>query len=150
MDSVGLGIDPWSDISRLQFYISEGDFHHGTNLTFDIAEINLLRFKSPVISQIIVPEYFLLPKTWLSISYNAMGTNSVKPGSHRLTARLTNIEGQTVAQQDQDLAGQRVIGLNTASILPGNYQLSLRVTNADGEFCSEEIREIKAIPGPNF
>jgi len=150
MESVGLGSDPWSDIARVQFYVSEGDFAHGTNLTFDISEVKLLRFKSPVISQIIVPEYLTLPNARLPISYDVMGTVSVKPGSHRVLASLTTTEGQPVAQQEQDLAGQRVVVLNTSSIFPGSYQLHLRVTNAEGKLCSEGTRDVEAIPGPNF
>ena len=149
MKSVGLGADPWGDISRVQLYISEGDYAHNTNLTFDVAEARLLRFKSPMISQITVPEYLLLPKTRLSISFDVMGTGSVKPESHEVAASLTTAEGQSVAQQKQDLAGQRVIVLDTSSIPPGHYRLHLRIADAEGKLCSEESREIKAIAGPD-
>jgi hypothetical protein len=150
MESVGLGSDPWSDIARVQFYISESDFAHGTNLTFDIAEVKLLRFKSPVISQIIVPEYLPLPNTHLPISYDVMGIGSVKPASHKIVASLITAEGQQIAQHGQDLASQRVVVLDTSSIFPGRYQLHLKITDADGKLCSEGKRDVEAIPGPNF
>ncbi|MDQ1316813.1 MAG: hypothetical protein QG588_462, partial [Candidatus Poribacteria bacterium] len=150
MESAGLGSKPWTDIARVQFYISEGDFAHGTNLTFDIAEVKLLRFKSPVISQIIVPEYLPLPNTHLPISFDVMGTNSVKPGSHKVVASFTTTEGHPVAQQEQDLASQRVVVLDTSYIFPGRYQLHLRITDADGKLCSEGTRDVEAIPGSNF
>ena len=150
MEEVGLGPDPWSDISRVQLFISENDFAHSTNLTFDVAEVKLLQFKSPMISQITVPEYLLLPKTRLPISFEVMGTNSVKPGSHGVVASLTTAEGWSIAQQKQDLAGQRVVVLDTSSIPPGYYRLHLKITDAVGKLCSEETRDIEAIPGPDF
>ena len=176
VDKVGLGVDPWSDISRVQLFISENDYAHNTNLTFDVAEAKLLRFKSPVISQLTVPEYLLLPRTRLPISFEVMGTNSanpnrrlrltVKPGSHRVVASLTTSEGQVIAEQKQDLfwvgksgfsegkerhlAGQRVVVLDTSSISPGHYQLQLTIADAEGNLCSEETRYMEAIPGPDY
>jgi hypothetical protein len=102
-----------------------------------------------VISQINVPEYFLLPKTCLPISFEVMGANSVEPGSHDVVASLTTAEGQSMAQQKQDLAGQRVVVLDTSLIPPGHYQLCLKITDARGELCSRETRNIKAILGPD-
>ena len=150
MEEVGLGPDPWSDISRVQVFISENDYAHNTNLTFDVAEAKLLRFKSPVISQITVPEYLLLPNTRLPISFEVMGTNSVKPGSHEVIASLTTSEGQVITEQKQDLAGQRVVVLDTSSIPPGHYQLQLTIADAEGKLCSEETRYMEAIPGPDY
>jgi hypothetical protein len=160
MDKVGLGTDPWSDMSRVQLFISENDYAHNTNLTFDVAEAKLLRFKSPVISQLTVPEYLLLPRTRLPISFEVMGTNSanpnrrlrltVKPGSHRVIASLTTSEGEVIAEQRQDLEGQRVVVLDTSSISLGHYQLQLRFTDVEGKLCSEETRYMEAIPGPDY
>lgn len=150
MKKVGLGADPWTDISRVQLHISENDFAHGTNLIFDVAEVKLLRFKSPMISHITVPEYLLLPKTRLPISFEVMGTNLVKPGSHEVAASLMTAAGQSIAQQKQDLDGQRVVVLDTSSIPPGYYRLQLEITDAGGKLCSAETRDMKAIPGPDF
>jgi hypothetical protein len=147
---VGLGPDPWSDISRVRLFISEGDFAHDTNLTFDLAEVKLLRFKSPVISEITVPEYLLLPRTRLPVSFEVMGTSSVKSGSHEVVASLVNSEGQSIAQKKQDLAGQRVVVLDTSSISPGDYGIHLKITDAEGNLCWEETRDMKAVPGPGF
>ena len=126
------------------------DFAHGTNLTFDIADIELLRFKIPVISQIIVPEYIPLPKTRLPISYDVMGTSSIKLESHKVIALLTTMEGQLVTQQEQDLSSQHFIVLDTSSISPGRYQLHLKVIDAEGKLCSEGIKDIEAICGTSF
>jgi hypothetical protein len=150
IEAVGLGPEPWSDISRVQLFISESDFAHNTNLTFDVAECKLLRFRSPVISEITVPEYLLLPSTWLPVSFEVMGTNSVKPGSHEVIASLTTADGRSMAQQKQDLAGQRVVVLDTSSISPGDYRLYLKITDAEGKLCWEETRDMKAVPGPGF
>jgi len=150
MEEVGLGQEPWGDISRVQLFISENDFAHGTNLTFDVAEAKLLRFKSPMISQITVPEYLLLPKTWLPVSFEAMGTNSVKPGSHGVVASLTTAEGRVIAQQKQDLGEQRAVVLDTSSIPPGHYGLHLKITDVEGKLCWEETRDMEAIPGPDL
>ena len=64
--------------------------------------------------------------------------------------RSTTTEGQLVVQQEQDLAGQRVVVLDTLSISSGRYQLHLRITDAEGKFYSEEARDMEAIPGSNF
>ena len=103
-----------------------------------------------MLSQITVPEYLLLPKTWLPISFEVMGTNSVNPGSHEVVASLITMAGQSIAQQKQDLAGQSVVVLDTSSISPGRYQLHLRITDSGGKLCSEETRDKEAMPGPDF
>lgn len=150
IEAGGLGPEPWSDISRVQLFISESDFAHNTNLTFDVAEGKLLRFKSPVISEITVPEYLLLPGTRLPVSFEVMGASSIKPGSHQVAASLVNSEGESIAQKKQDLAGQRVVVLDTLSISPGDYRLYLKITDAEGKLCWEETRDIEAVPGPGF
>ena len=75
---------------------------------------------------------------------------AVQPGSHEVVASLSTGTGQSIIQQRQDLAGQRVVVLDTSSIPPGRYQLQLSITDAKGRLCSEETRDVEAVPGPDY
>jgi len=150
MKTVGRGEAPWRSIERVQFFIAERNYAHGTDLTFDVAEVKLLRFKSPMLSALDAPAYVLLPRTKLPVSFEVMGTGAVEKGTHTVTAELTSARGRVVASASQDLAGQRRLVLDTARAAPGRYRLRVRIATADGETCSESTAEMEALAGPLY
>ena len=43
MGAAEAATEPWKSISRIQLYISEHDYRHGTRMVFDVGEVSLLR-----------------------------------------------------------------------------------------------------------
>ena len=148
IDHAGVSRDPWRSISHVQLYIAESDYAHGTDITFRIKDIKLLRFTSPTIQRVYAPAYITLPCNRLAVSFGTMGTRSVRKGSHTITASLTSTDGRTHKAQQQDLADGRIAILDTSTLVPGSYSLNLTITAADGTTCGRETQPIEAINGP--
>ena len=148
IDQAGAGLAPWQSVSRLQLHIAESDYAHGTQLTFAVRDVKLLRFTSPVIQQVNAPEYIMLPRTRLPVSIDIVGTRSVREGSHTITVSLTSADGRVYAQQQQDLSEGHIVLLDTSMLPPGQHRLNLTITAANGTTCSQEEQSIEAIDGP--
>ena len=150
IDARGRGEAPWQSVDRLQFFIAERNYADGTNLTFDIAEVSLLRFKSPMISRIDVPQFVMLPQSVLPVGFELMGTRSVGEGSHTIEAALTDDHEQTQAEAVQDLAASDMLLLDTSQLQPGNYTLRIGILTADGKHSAASERRLVGLPGPLF
>ncbi len=144
------GIEPWKSLAYLQFFISEANYPHDCKLQFDFESIKLLRFKSPMFSQVEIPKYLLLPQKNLAIPFEVMGTRSVRKGSHTITAILTNRLGKFITYQKQDLAVDRLFVLDTSTLSPGEYRLTLSIKTKSGKSCSQLSKTIIAINGPTL
>ena len=142
------GIDPWKSLAHLQFFISEANYAHGTKLQFEFESIKLLRFKSPMISQIDVPKYIMLPRSTLAIPFEIMGTRSVKKGSHKMTATLSDSSGKLRTYETLDLATNRLLVLDLSAFTPGKYQLDIFIKTKNGKSCYKTSKTIIAINGP--
>ena len=149
IDRTGVGRDPWRSVSNVQLYVAESDYAHGTDITFQIRDIKLLRFKSPAIQRIDVPAYITLPRNRLAISFDITAARSVHKNSHTITASLKSADGRTRAQQQQDLADGRIIVLDTPTLVPGRHHLDLMIAASDGTTCAHETQLIKAVNGPS-
>jgi hypothetical protein len=148
IDKAGFGSEPWRTVSRVQLFIAENDYAHGTDLAFQVGEVRLLQFTSPVIQRVDVPAYVTLPQTDLPISFDILGTRSVHKGSHTIAASLTSADGRTRTSQQQDLADGLAVVLDTSTIASGRYRLDLTIVDAQGVTCSHETRFMEAVDGP--
>jgi len=148
IDRTGVGLEPWRSVSNIQLFAAESDYAHGTNLTFQVKDIKLLRFTSPTIQSVYTPAYITLPRNHLAISFGIVGTRSVRKGSHTITASLTSGDGGTRTEQQQDLAGGHIVILDTSGLIPGRYNMDLTIVAADGTRCAHEMQPIEAIDGP--
>jgi hypothetical protein len=148
IDRAGVGLDPWRSISNVQLFVAESDYAHGTDLTFQIKDIKLLRFTSPTIQRVYAPVYVTLPRNRLAISFDVIGTRRVRKGSHTITASLTSGDGRTRTEQQQDLTEGRIVILDTSTLIPGRYSMNLTIVAADGTRCANEMQLIEAINGP--
>jgi len=148
IDRAGAGPAPWRSVSNLQLFLAESDYAHGTDLAYEIRDIELLRFTSPVIQRVDVPAYVMLPRERLAVSFDIAGTRSVRPGSHTATLSLASADGRTRTQQQQDLANEPVVILDTSTLVPGRYHMDLAIVAADGTRCSQERRPLEAVAGP--
>ncbi len=149
VDATGLGTDPWKTISRVQLFLGESNFQHGTNLSFDVAEVKLLRFTSPMISRLDAPRFVMLPGSELPIGFEVMGTGSVTDGSHQVKASVFDSQRRLQAELVQDLAAGRLLALDMSRLTPGRCRLSVEITTAEGERCSESSCEFEGLAGPD-
>ena len=143
----GVGRDPWCSISNVQLFIAESDYAHGTDITFQVRDVELLRFTSPTIQRVYAPSYLTLPRNRLTVSFDILGTRSVREGSHTITASLVSADGRTRTQQQQDLVDGRVAILDASTLVPGRYRLDLMIVAADGTRCAHEMQPIMAVDG---
>ena len=148
IDTVGQGETPWRAIGRVQFFISERRYAHGTNLTFDVAEVKLLRFNAPMIRNVDVPAFVMLPHPRLAVNLTLMGRRPDTRGIHVVKAVLADEQGRSRAERTQDLADGDSLLLDANGIKPGNYRLQVAVQTAGGAVLSQSVRVIECVPGP--
>jgi len=148
IDRAGVGRDPWRSVSGVQLFVAESDYAHGTDITFQVRDIKLLRFTSPTIQRVYAPAYVTLPRNRLAVLFSILGSRIVRKGNHTITASLASADGRTRTQQQQDLADGRVVILDTSTLVPGRYRLNLKITAADGTTCAHETQPIEAVDGP--
>lgn len=148
IDQAGAGLDPWRSISNVQLFVAESDYAHGTDLTFQIKDIKLLRLTSPTIQRVYAPVYVTLSRNRLAISFDVIGTRRVRKGNHTIRASLTSGYGRTRTERLQDLTEGRAVILDTSTLIPGRYSMNLTIVAADGTRCANETQLIEAIDGP--
>lgn len=142
------GVDPWKSLAYLQFFISEANYPHEAKLKFEFESIKLLQFKSPMLSQIDLPKYIMLPRSSLAIQFEVQGTRSVKKGSHKIMALLTDKSGKLRAYQSLDLATNRLLVLDSSALTAGEYRFDLTIKTKAGKTCYKTSKTITAINGP--
>ena len=148
--AAGAGLDRWKSISRVQLYLSEHDYAHGTRVVFDVGEISLLRLKAPVIAGIDAPRHLLAPFKSLAFAFDLIGTGALSKGSHTVTAALTEAGGAVRAEAGQDATDAHRIALRLPTLEPGTYTLRLTIQDREGKKCSESTRLVTAHAGPLY
>jgi hypothetical protein len=143
------GPDPWKSVSRVQLFISERDYAHGTRLVLDIGEIALLRLTAPVISAVDAPRNLLLPQKTLAFTFDLIGTGSIS-GSHTVAATLMEAGGAVRAEVQQNAAAPQRIALPLPALEPGTYTLRLTIRDGEGKQCSESVQLVTAHAGPLY
>jgi len=148
IDQAGHGLGPWRSVSNVQLFISESDYAHDTEISFQIRDVQLLRFTSPTIQNVYAPAYITLPNDRLVVLFDILGTRTVHKGSHFLKVSLTSTNGSTHTDQQQDLTDGRTVILDTSTLASGRYHLNLTITDANGTRCSQAMQPIEAVAGP--
>jgi hypothetical protein len=147
---VGRGEKPWHAIERVQFFIAERRYAHGTHLRFDIAEVKLLRFKAPVIRSVSCPAVIMLPKKTLTPRVLIMGRRPAKRGALELEAVVLDERGRKLARCVRDLAADDVPPLDLTGVQPGTCRLRVAVRTPDGAEKSRVEQSLECLPGPFF
>jgi hypothetical protein len=150
MAAADAGLEPWKSVSRVQLYVSEHDYPHGTRLVFDLGEIALVRLTAPAIAGIDAPHHLLLPRKTLAFAFDLIGTGAASKGSHTVTAALTGAGGAVRAEAGQDVADPPRIALPLPALEPGIYTMRLTIRDAEGQLCSEFTQPVTAHPGPLY
>jgi hypothetical protein len=151
MAAADAGAEPWKSISRVQIYVSEHDYAHGTRLAFDVGEASLLRLTAPVIAGLEAPRHVLLPRRSLAFAFDVIGAATVARGSYTVTAALESAAGGAPqAEVRQDLADPPQMALPLPAFTPGAYTLRLTILDAQGKKCSEFAQPVTAHAGPVY
>jgi hypothetical protein len=150
MAAADVEAEPWKSVSRVQLYISEHDYAHGTRLVFDVGEVSLLRLTAPVMAGMDAPRHVLLPRRTLAFAFDVIGTGAVVKGSHIVAATLERAGGVVRAEVRQDLADPHWTALSLPAIEPGAYALRLTIWDAAGKKCSESTQTVTAHAGPLY
>ncbi|MCK5801193.1 MAG: hypothetical protein KAI66_00105 [Lentisphaeria bacterium] len=148
IDAVGQGDEPWRAIGKVQFFIGESNYAHGTNLTFDVAEVKLLRFKAPMIRAVDVPASLLLPQSRLAVNLTLMGKRPDTRGTFVTKMVLLDEKGRSRVEKTQDLVDGDTLLLDTSGIKPGSYRLRVAVQAVGGAVQSQAECAIECVPGP--
>jgi hypothetical protein len=143
-------VEPWKSVSRVQLYVSEQDYAHGTRLVFDVGDVSLVRFTAPMIVAIDAPGHVLLPCRTLVFDFDVIGTGAVAKGNHTVAAELVGAGGAVRAEARQDLAGPQRMALPLPAIEPAKYDLRLTIRDAAGKQCSELIWPVAFHAGPVY
>lgn len=138
---------PWKSISRVQFYLSEHNYAHGTRLVFDFSEISLLRLTAPVLADVVAPRHLLLPGRVLACEFQVLGDSAVARGSYTVVGTLEETGGAVRAEGRQDLADPHRMALALSGVEPGNYNLRLAIRDAAGKNRSELAQPVTAYAG---
>lgn len=141
---------PWKSISRVQLYISEHNYAHGTRLVFGVGEVSLLRLTAPTIATVEAPRHVLLPDSSFGFDLDVLGTATVAKGSHVVLARLEASDGKINAEARQDLAEPHRVAIPLQGVEPGDYTLRVTITDAAGKECSQEKQPVTLHPGPLY
>jgi hypothetical protein len=150
MVAADAGAEPWKSVSRVQLYLSERDYAHGTRLIFDVGEVSLLRLTAPVISGLDAPRRVLLPRRTLAIAFDLIGTGAVAKGSHTVAATLEEAGDAVRTEARQDLTDPSRMALPLPALEPGAYTLRLTIRDAGGKKCSELAQPVTAHAGPLY
>ncbi len=146
--TVGRGLEPWRAIRRVQFFIAERRYQDGTHLTFDLAEVKLLRFKGPMIRSVEAPAFVMLPRPRLDVNLKLMGPRPERRGAYVARAALKDAQGRPAARAEQDLAAGARLVLDVGRLAPGAYRLETTVVSARGAVVSRAERRVECLPGP--
>ncbi len=148
ISAVGQGEETWRAVGRVQFFIAERRYADGTHLTFDVAEVKLLRFKGPMIRNVDAPAFVMLPQPRLAVSLTLMGKRPDTRGVYLVKAVLADEHGRAQTKRTQDLAEGDMLLLDTHRLKPGSYRLQVAVQASSGPVMSQAERGIDCAPGP--
>ena len=142
--NTGQGSAPWKTIDRLQLFIAEGQYQDQTQIQFQIGSLKLLRFKEPVIAELLSPKVIQLPAAQLPVQFKLLGN----PGEeYKISVSLRDPAGNIVASSTQTAGSDPTLLLNTEPLAPGCYKLSAKLTN-NGKTCSEKTQDLHFLAGP--
>ena len=148
MATINQGEDPWKAIGKAQFFISERRYADGTQLTFDVADVKLLRFKTPMIRAVEAPAFVMLPQDHLRLVVTCMGPLPRTRNVQTIKAELLNGRGTLATQTAGDLFDGTGLLLDTGNLSPGTYRLRVALQNKNGASQSQIHLPVECMPGP--
>lgn len=131
----------WRNIRRMQIWLGESKYQHGDNLKFYIADIKLLKLKSPVIKSLKFAEVVTLPTKYLVVSPEIMGLNPSK--DIKIIATIVNSKGKIISSGSITDSGKEII-IKADKLKAGKYQMRVNISGVKKTFSTPFI----AVNGP--
>jgi len=148
IDKSGRSPDTWKHLKGLQFCIAEKDYKHHTNIKFYLDDIALIKFKHPIIEDIVCLMHLTLPAKYLKIGINGLGfTNSAISKDCLIRLSMTDANGKNFTVQDFSFSQRNKLALNLSGMQPGIYTLTAVITDKAGKELSRKTRTVEAING---
>jgi hypothetical protein len=131
----------WRNIKRMQIWLGESKYPDGANLKFYIADIKLLKLKSPVIKKLKFAEVVTLPTKYIVVRPVIMGLASKK--NIRITASIVTSGGKVVSSGNVSNPEKAII-IKTDKLKVGKYQMRVNISGVKKTFSAPFI----AVKGP--
>jgi hypothetical protein len=132
----------WRNVKRMQIWLGESQYPHGAELKFYIADIKLLKLKSPVVKSLIFPEVVILPTKYLVVRPEIMGLDP-SGKTYNINASIISPDGNAVTVGHTSGPAKPIV-IDTGMLKAGNYRISLTVSGAKQIFTVP----FKAVNGP--
>lgn len=113
----------WMNLRFFQFYIAESWYAHGNKLVFDIDQISLVKFKTPILHTINAPEYLRLSSPMVTMDCELFGAGSIQAGMYTLQMTVLDSGGQVTSILKADPAVGTAMVLPTKTLRPGEYTI---------------------------
>ena len=118
----------WKNIKRMQIWLGESQYPDGAKLKFYIADIKLIKLKSPVIKKLKFAEMVMLPTEYLVVHPVILGLDKSKKNIH-VTASITTPEGKIVSSGSVNDSEKPII-VKADKLKAGKYTMQVNVSGA--------------------
>ncbi|MFA7174261.1 MAG: hypothetical protein WC340_12795 [Kiritimatiellia bacterium] len=123
----------WMNLRFFHFYIAEAWYAHGNKLIFDIDQISLVKFKTPILHTVNAPEYLRASSSVMTLDCELFGARSLQAEMYTLRVAALDAKGQVVAIVKADPALGTQVVLPTESLRQGEYTLQVDLLKGEGD-----------------
>lgn len=136
----------WSNLKHLQLVLSESDYKHGAEITFNFSDLSLLKVKRPIIQEIDSSPFVTLSKPDYLIKVKGLGFINQNKQGHVINASILNPQGETLLSQKNLLTETPLFSMNLQSLNSGKYTLNLSIVDKDNALLSQQSKPIEVVP----
>ena len=134
------------DIIEILLLPYEGYYPDQTHIIFSIADIGLIKFKQPIIKQIIATETLLSSDKWLKVGITGYALSQKVAKGYQYEIKLCNSAGETVTARRQKLEKPFIVGLRLPKLSPGKYSLIITLYDKNDKQRAKHHKNIMIIP----
>ena len=134
--------------TKLLILPKEAFYPDKTKITFSISEIGLLKFKSPMIKEMVAVDTLLDSDTQLPVRLTGYNFKKGEQDGVLCKFTLKDETGKVVAEMSAPLKENLSSALLLKTLTPGKYTLTAELFDKTGESCSKQSKkEIEVIKG---
>jgi hypothetical protein len=127
---------------RLKYY------KHGTELNFNFDKVYLLKYKEPVINEIVAPCYVDISQKWISLDLDGYGFEGAKGKGYKIQAEINDQDGKKLVSTEISLDNGPGIIMDISEIKEvGPCQINVDILDKNGEKVDSMHEEILVVSG---
>lgn len=135
---INLGISEW----RLRLY------KHGTEMIFNFDKVYLLKYKEPVIKEVVTPHYANISQKRIPVNLKGLGFEGVKGKGYKIRLTLDDRYGKNLVSTEVPFENASSIIMDISKIeKPDLYYLGVEILGKNGEKVDGMNKEIQMISG---